>query len=206
MWEAPHPGKRWHPRPHFSVWRYFMKRKISPAALLSILTVLFLISACTDTEAKTYMGKYYTVTFNFSGVSAIGLPPIEMPVGKFIILPRAISRSGDYTFVGWTERIDGYGGVYNSGSYFTSTKDTTLYAEWLPATASVFLCTVRFDSRGELFHGQVVVVGYPVNIPAIDPVLEGYTFAGWYSDPGFTSLYDFSRPVSGDMTLYAAWN
>ncbi|MBM6939871.1 InlB B-repeat-containing protein, partial [Pseudoflavonifractor phocaeensis] len=28
---------------------------------------------------------------------------------------------------------------------------------------------------------------------------------GWYADPACTTLYDFSAPVTGDLTLYAGW-
>ena len=38
-----------------------------------------------------------------------------------------------------------------------------------------------------------------------DPTREGYTFGGWYTDEDCTQAYDFSTPVTSDMTLYAKW-
>jgi len=38
-----------------------------------------------------------------------------------------------------------------------------------------------------------------------DPTREGYTFGGWYTDEACTQAYDFSTPVTADMTLYAKW-
>ena len=38
-----------------------------------------------------------------------------------------------------------------------------------------------------------------------DPVREGYTFIGWYKDESYLEEYDFSTPVTSDMTLYAKW-
>ena len=38
-----------------------------------------------------------------------------------------------------------------------------------------------------------------------DPIREGYTFAGWYTDEACTEAYDFSAAVTADMTLYAKW-
>jgi len=35
--------------------------------------------------------------------------------------------------------------------------------------------------------------------------VTGYTFAGWYTDEGFNTRWDFSTPVTEDMTLYAKW-
>ena len=38
-----------------------------------------------------------------------------------------------------------------------------------------------------------------------DPMREGYTFGGWYTDEACTQAYDFSTPVAADLTLYAKW-
>lgn len=38
-----------------------------------------------------------------------------------------------------------------------------------------------------------------------DPTRDGYTFGGWYTDETCTQAYDFSTPVTADMTLYAKW-
>ena len=38
-----------------------------------------------------------------------------------------------------------------------------------------------------------------------DPTREGYTFGGWYTDEACTQAYDFSTPVTADLTLYAKW-
>lgn len=38
-----------------------------------------------------------------------------------------------------------------------------------------------------------------------DPTNGNKTFTGWYADKACTQLYDFSKPVTGDITLYAGW-
>lgn len=38
-----------------------------------------------------------------------------------------------------------------------------------------------------------------------DPTRDGYTFSGWYTDEACTQAYDFSTPVTADLTLYAKW-
>ena len=38
-----------------------------------------------------------------------------------------------------------------------------------------------------------------------DPVREGYTFAGWYTDENLTEAMDWTLGIKKDMTLYAAW-
>ena len=38
-----------------------------------------------------------------------------------------------------------------------------------------------------------------------DPTRDGYTFGGWFTDETCTQAYDFSMPVTADLTLYAKW-
>ena len=66
--------------------------------------------------------------------------------------------------------------------------------------------TVTFDANG---HGeapakQSVKYGSTVTKPA-DPAAEGYTFGGWFTDQACTNAYDFSKPVTDNLILYAKW-
>ena len=38
-----------------------------------------------------------------------------------------------------------------------------------------------------------------------DPTRDGYTFGGWYTDEACAQAYDFSTPVTAELTLYAKW-
>lgn len=38
-----------------------------------------------------------------------------------------------------------------------------------------------------------------------DPTRDGYTFGGWFTDEACTQAYDFSTPVTANLTLYAKW-
>lgn len=65
---------------------------------------------------------------------------------------------------------------------------------------------VTFDTQGGSAIDPVQLTGYevPVQRPA-DPVRDGYTFYGWFADAGCTTLYDWDRPVTASITLYAGW-
>ena len=94
-----------------------------------------------------------------------------------------------------------------------ATKDTTLYAVWVDAT--VF--TVTFDANG---HGTTVsryqktVYDQDVVVPLTEgtmPHEEGYVLNsehGWCVKPecGKNDFFDFSTPISGNITLYANWD
>ena len=65
--------------------------------------------------------------------------------------------------------------------------------------------TVTFDSNGgTAVEAQTVSRNGTVTRPE-GIRREGYQFAGWYRDPGFTASYDFTKPVTGNLTLYAKW-
>lgn len=65
--------------------------------------------------------------------------------------------------------------------------------------------TVTFVSGGgSTVNPQTVCDGDVVFKPA-NPKKEGYTFDGWYADEACTELYNFRKPVTKDITLYAKW-
>ena len=66
--------------------------------------------------------------------------------------------------------------------------------------------TVSFDSMGGTrVEPQGLKYGDYVQQPE-DPTMEGYLFAGWYTDEGGTQPWDFQNSTVYDsMTLYAAW-
>ncbi|MBM6676958.1 InlB B-repeat-containing protein, partial [Olsenella uli] len=38
-----------------------------------------------------------------------------------------------------------------------------------------------------------------------EPTYDGWTFVDWFTDSEFTTKYDFSTPVTEDITLYGGW-
>ncbi|PLS30883.1 L,D-transpeptidase catalytic domain-containing protein [Bifidobacterium margollesii] len=72
----------------------------------------------------------------------------------------------------------------------------------LPEVQAATGHTVRFDSAGgSPVAGQKIADGHKATRPA-DPTRSGYTFAGWYLG---ATRYDFSRPVTSNLTLTARW-
>jgi uncharacterized repeat protein (TIGR02543 family) len=52
---------------------------------------------------------------------------------------------------------------------------------------------------------HVEIFNYNEDIVEYVPILEGYTFSGWYRDHRLTVLYVFSKMPSMDLTLYGYW-
>lgn len=66
--------------------------------------------------------------------------------------------------------------------------------------------TVSFDTDGgTAIADQTVRVGAKAEKPA-DPTKSGYTFAGWYKEDTFTTVFDFDDAITADTTVYAKFS
>ena len=66
--------------------------------------------------------------------------------------------------------------------------------------------TVSFDTDGgTAIADQTVRVGAKAEKPA-DPTQSGYTFAGWYKEDTFTTVFDFDDAITADTTVYAKFD
>ena len=139
----------------------------------------------------------HLITFNMNGHG-------QKPDDQLNFTVQAAQRPEDpteegYHFGGWykdaacTQEYD-----FNS---YVGDMVLTLYAKW-----SKDVNTVTFDVQG---HGEApesvgVVYGTTVVEPE-PPAQKGWIFYGWTTDPEGNHDYDFSTPVTEDMTLYAFW-
>ena len=65
--------------------------------------------------------------------------------------------------------------------------------------------TLTFDTMGgSKIAPETVRHGLTVAKPK-DPVNGGYIFDGWYTDKTFRHRYNFSTPLTEDITIYAKW-
>ena len=86
-----------------------------------------------------------------------------------------------------------------------------------------YLCDINFDLDGGTINGSDTMATqtvysneklgtakcYPNDQPFVvptDPVREGYTFLGWYTQADGGIKYTFTEAVSSNITLYAHWN
>ena len=136
----------------------------------------------------------HTVTFDDGTGNTV---TVNMQEGETVQEPSAPSRDG-YEFTGWL--LDGT--PYD----FTTpvTGDITLVAGWEqaeePDPATTFTVSFRTNG-GTTVEQQTITEGGTAAKPA-DPTREGYEFTGWLLDG---QPYDFSTPVTGNITLDAAW-
>ena len=100
----------------------------------------------------------------------------------------------NYTFAGW----------YNGNEKFdfttVPTGDVTLTAKWTAKDYYVSFVTEHGDapaSQNVKYNGTATNPG--------ELTAEGYTFIGWYTDETYTKEFDFTKPITGNTTVYAKW-
>ena len=143
---------------------------------------------------------YHSVIFDSNGGTSVRTQTVKH--GEYAVY-KSTSRPG-YEFLGW---------YLNGEKYDFSTPVTekiTLVAKWEKKTSDIpsddkEIYIVDFDSNGGTrVASQKVEEGDRVSRPS-NPTRDCYDFVGWYTDASLTKKYNFSTPVTRDMTLYAKW-
>ncbi|MDD2574953.1 MAG: InlB B-repeat-containing protein [Acholeplasmataceae bacterium] len=159
--------------------------KVGVTFILLMVTVL-LVTGCNEKEI--------TITFDSTGGSDIEVMTVKTE--EDLVKPIDPTKEG-YTFKAW------YLDESLSEIYLFEAKpkdNITLYAKW-----DINRYTMSFETNGG--NPMDSIIGdYNQEITNVnDPVKEGYSFIGWYSDIDLTNAYTISTMPSKDITLYAKW-
>ena len=110
-----------------------------------------------------------------------------------------------YVFAGWYAEST-YNTLVTAETIVTG--DMTLHAKWTPKPTS----TITLNANGGAFNGEstysyIVDTGDTVDADDFpEPVYEGYSLVGWYTDQELTIPFDDTNPITGStLTLYASW-
>lgn len=141
--------------------------------------------------ADAWNDAMFTVSFDTGGGSDVKAQTVRR--GGTASRPSDPTRAG-FLFDGW------YKGDSKYDFSTPVTADLNLYAHWTAVAPKTF--TVSFDTAGgSKVASQKVREGARVSEPA-DPTRSGHSFDGWYKGD---AKYDFSTPVTADLTLTARW-
>lgn len=140
-----------------------------------------------DITLVAHWTEIFMITFDSAEGTSVAAQKIEK--GQTAVLPEEPIRSG-FRFDGWT--LDGQ--TYDFATPVT--EDITLTAKWVKTY------TVTIDKAdGSQATVSTVDEGTIVSQPA-EPDRDGYAFEGWTVNG---QPYDFSAPVSSDITIVAEW-
>ena len=133
-----------------------------------------------------------TVTIDFGNGADSVTETVE--AGSLVDKPADPMREG-YRFDGWY--ADGSDDPFDFSQPITS--DVTLHAKWVRVHAVTVV-----DGQGNKTT-TAVDDGATMPRPA-DPTYPGKTFAGWWASRDLSGdKFDFSQPITSDVTLYPGW-
>ena len=157
----------------------------SIVVVISAIIIFFLIS-----NKKSLS---YEITFETNGGTLVESQIVNE--GEKVKKPVDPTKDG-FMFVEWTYQ----GKTYDFSLEVTS--NITLIAKWTEVEEDIEKFIVKFETDGgTTIPNQIIEKGNKVAKP-IDPVKDGYTFAGWFLDD---EIYDFDEIVDNNIELKAKW-
>ncbi len=183
-------------------WKMYSPDKVYPTGLTGEQDGVVVLYAAWEEK------PVHALYFDANGGS--GAPAsTEAHEGEKITLSDKTPERDDYTFAGWATSDKAATAEYQPEGDFTMGKDVvTLYAVWTHNPS------LTYDPNGGDFVYPVAVtypaIGAEVPVTELEPVREGYTFAGWaLTHDAEVAAYkkgtSFEMP-DADTTLYAVWN
>ncbi len=174
-----------------------MKTSYIAAILVAIGVVVIICAALLMTgESDDDSGdETFTVSFDTTGGSYVPSQNVQ----KNAKATEPVTSKDGYSFQGWYTSASG-GSKFSFSQGITG--NMTLYAQWSPLPSGTFVVT--FDANGgTTVQSQTVKSGSYAIEPATSR--EGYTLTGWYTSATGGYKFNFSTPISGNITLYARW-
>lgn len=169
-----------------------IRNYFSKVFIIALLTVT--IASCGNDDDNK-LPEQFTVTFDSQGGSNVSTQTVND--GAKIKEPTAPTKDQSI-FVGWYKESN-YTNIWKFESDIV-VKDITLYAKWQQID---YIVTFNVNG-GNAIDPQGVAAG-GCAIKPLTPIKEGAAFEGWYTDAALTNIYDFSTPITKDITLYAKW-
>lgn len=187
-----------------------------------------------DGDTITFVADWkpitYTLKFDGNGATTCTVGRVTMtydkPLEILVHNPNGEPQTfrDNHTLLGWSRDRFGESGILdvswkgtsiyltiNTNLTATAGDVVTLYAIWSetptpppdPPAPSVTTNTVTFLTNGVEYVTKEVENGKTVEKPD-DPTWDGYTFIGWTNET-YTTGFNFDMPITGNLTLYAAW-
>ena len=181
-------------------------RKVLIALLLALFTIS-IITACKVEEDDPIIPEG-PETGTYCCYTDAGDYSIKLHSGNKFALTVDGEKTGVYTVEGETLTLDfdeDADGVI-TGTIANNTVAISYNATEMTFYNNSVVYTVTFDTvGGSAVASQSVVYGKKASEPTATPTKVDSAFIGWYADSAYTTKFDFSAIVAGDVTVYARW-
>ena len=126
----------------------------------------------------------------------------KIPYNEYVQDPGPVVRA-NYSFGGWYSDSDCTIPWNFTTDQITSSTPSplTLYAKW---ELNIYLVNFMITPTGKIYDTKKIKHGTTITRPADPPMLgTGEAFDNWYTETSFLNRWNFSKTVTGNMTLYA---
>ena len=175
-----------------------------------------------DAEDKHYYARWstpdsYSVTYHLNDATPAGHPATNpntklsysVTDADFAIVPA--TRTG-YTFEGWYDN-PGFTGAPITSLHTMDAANKNYYAKWSAAQSYPINYVLNDSTSHPATNPAVNLASYTVEtlpnpIAVANPLRTGYSFQGWYDNPGFTgaTISSFTAMDAAPKTFYAKWS
>ena len=175
-----------------------------------------------DAEDKHYYARWstpdsYSVTYHLNDATPAGHPATNpntklsynVTEADFAIVPA--TRTG-YTFEGWYDN-PGFTGTSITSLRTMDAENKNYYAKWSAAQSYPINYVLNDSTSHPATNPAVNLTSYTVEtlpnpIAVANPLRTGYSFQGWYDNPGFTgaTISSFTAMDAAPKTFYAKWS
>ena len=175
-----------------------------------------------DAENKHYYARWstpdsYSVTYHLNDATPAGHPATNpntklsysVTDADFAIVPA--TRTG-YTFEGWYDN-PGFTGTSITSLRTMDAENKNYYAKWSAAQSYPINYVLNDSTSHPATNPAVNLTSYTVEtlpnpIAVANPLRTGYSFQGWYDNPGFTgaTISSFTAMDAAPKTFYAKWS
>lgn len=154
----------------------------------------------------------YTIIYDGNGATAGTMDTQTCMIDGFTFsLSKNAYTMENYTFTGWNTMSDGSGTFYRDEANIyplteTDQAEITLYAMWKDSSVTDYTITYFLNATNVQNDNPTAYTNNSDTITLKDPIREGYTFLGWFSDKELTQqVTEIAKGSTGDITLYAHW-
>ncbi len=161
-----------------------------------------------DLGDETASVEQLSVNIELQGGTAAFALQYTLEPGTCFTKPTVDPTREGYVFLGWFDSAEGGMPIDFTESL---TQDLTLYAQWKKSEDTSLPEDTTYTVTLDLMEGHS---NYPTSfrvkagetLIALDaPTRSGYTFVGFYTAPEGGEQFDFSSPVTENITIYARW-
>ena len=177
------------------------------------------INAMADKATGVWSGRSisfpkgsYTIIYDGNGAAAGTMDAQTCMIDGFTFsLSKNAYTRENYTFTGWNTMSDGSGAFYRDEAKIyplteTDQAEITLYAMWKDSSVTDYTITYFLNATNVQNDNPTAYTNNSDTITLKDPIREGYTFLGWFSDKELTQqVTEIAKGSTGDITLYAHW-